>query len=247
MITGIIIDDMQKNVSMLVTLLQQYCPQVALLGTANNAAAGKKLIEDLNPQLLFLDIQMPYGNGFDLLNSLHEVRPEVIFITAYDQYAINAFRCAALDYLLKPVNIEDLENAVRKAEVRINERKVINNYELWLRNLNEKDIAKHTIAFTENGQQYIVQLMDIMYIIAEGSYTHIHAVNKVIVSTKNLKEFESMFPEKFFYRIHHGHMVNKTHVAKIQKGRGGTVVMKDGTTLEIAIRRKEDFLKMFRD
>ena len=247
MITAIIIDDMQKNVSMLVTLLQQYCPQVVLLGTANNATEGKKLIEDLNPQLLFLDIQMPYGNGFDLLNSLKDIRAEVIFVTAYDQYAINAFRYAALDYLLKPVNIEDLESAVQRAEIRIHEKKATNKYEVWLRNLNEKDIAKHTIAFSENGQQHILQLMDIMYIIAEGSYTHIHAVNKVVVSTKNLKDFESMFPEKFFHRIHHGHMVNKTHVAKIQKGRGGTVVMKDGKTLEIAIRRKDDFLKMFRE
>ncbi len=108
MITAIIVDDEQKNVSMLVSLLSGYCPQVAVLGTAGNAAGGRDLIEKLSPQLIFLDVEMPYGSGFDLLQSLPGLQSEVIFITAYDQYALNAFRYAALDYLLKPLNIDQL-------------------------------------------------------------------------------------------------------------------------------------------
>jgi two-component system, LytTR family, response regulator len=246
MITAIIVDDEQKNVSTLVSLLQQYCGQVTLLGTANSAAGGKKLIENLKPHLVFLDIEMPYGSGFDLLESLPGIEAEVIFITAFNQYALNAFRYAALDYLLKPVNIEELEDAVRRAEKRIREKTSVRNYDVLLRNLDEKDTAKQTIAFADKGQQYLVPLADIMYIVADGSYTHVHTANKTIVSTKNLKDFENMLPATVFCRIHHGHLVNKTHIAKIQKGRGGVVSMKDGTALEIAVRRKEDFLKMFR-
>ena len=246
MITAVIIDDEQKNVSMLVGLLQQYCPQTMLLGTANSAAEGKKVIENLKPQLVFLDIEMPYGNGFDLLQSLPGLEAEVIFITAFDQYAINAFRYAALDYLLKPVNIEELEDAVVRAEQRITEKNTIRNYELLLHNKEEPDPAKQTIALKDRGQQHMVQLSEIMYIIADGSYTHIHTLTRVIVSTKNLKELENMLPQTIFCRIHHGHIVNKVHIAKIQKGRGGSVTMKDGKALEVAVRRKDDFLKMIR-
>jgi len=246
MITAIIVDDVQKNVSLLVSLLQQYCPQVTLVGTANNAATGKQLITDLKPELVFLDIEMPYGSGFDMLQSLPSIDAEIVFITAFDQYAMNAFRFAALDYLLKPVNIEELEDAVRRAEQRIREKKTTRNYELLLRNLDEKDVTKQTISLIENGQQYLVQLADIKYIIADGSYTHVHTIHKVVVSTKNLKDFENMLPTAVFFRIHYGHIVNKGHIMKIQKGRGGTVVMKDSKELEISVRRKENFIKMFR-
>jgi len=244
MITAVIIDDEQKNVSMLTGLLQQYCRQVTLLGIANNSAAGKKLIEGLKPQLVFLDIEMPYGSGFDLLQSMPGTDVEIIFITAFSQYAINAFRYAALDYLLKPVNIQELEDAVERAKEKINGKNAIRNYELLLRNHDEKDASKQTISITDKGEQYLVQLADIMYIIADGSYTHIHTVNKVIVTTKNLKDFENMFPATIFCRIHHGHLLNKNHIAKVRKGRGGIVLMKDGRALEISIRRKEDFMKM---
>jgi two-component system LytT family response regulator len=246
MITAIIVDDVQKNVSMLISLLQQYCKQVSLLGTANSAAAGKRLIEDLHPQLIFLDIEMPYGNGFDLLHSLPGIDAEIVFITAFDQYALNAFRYAALDYLLKPINIDELESAVHRAEQRIKEKNAGQNYDLLLRNLEETNAEKQTIAFNDKGQQYLVQVADIMYIIADGSYSRVHTPNKQIVSTKNLKDFETMLPPAVFCRIHHGHMVNKMHIFKIQKGRGGVVLMKDGKELEIAVRRKEDFIKIFR-
>lgn len=231
---------------MLRSLLQQYCPQVTLLGTATSAATGKQMIEDLKPQLIFLDIEMPYGSGFEMLEAMPGLDAEIVFITAFDQYALNAFRFAALAYLLKPVNIDELEEAVRRAEQRIKEKKAAVNYEKLLRNIDETDISKQSMAFTDNGKEFLVKLIDIMYIIADGSYTHVHTTNKVVVSTKNLKDFETLLPDSIFCRIHNGHIVNKLHITKIQKGRGGTAVMKDGEKLEIAVRRKEDFLKMFR-
>lgn len=245
-ITAIIIDDELKNISMLRSLLHQYCPQVMLLGTATSAAAGKQLIGELKPQLVFLDIEMPYGNGFEMLESMPGLDAEIIFITAFDQYALHAFKYAALAYLLKPVNIDELEAAVKRAEQRIKEKNAAVNLEQLLKNIDESDISKQSIAFTDNGREFLIKIKDIMYIIADGSYTHVYTTGKVIVSTKNLKDFESILPESVFCRIHNGHIVNKTHITKIQKGRGGLVVMTDGQKLEIAVRRKEDFLKMFR-
>ncbi len=245
-ITAIIIDDELKNISMLRSLLQQYCPQVTLLGVATSAATGKNLIQDLKPELIFLDIEMPYGNGFEMLESMPDLESEIIFITAFDQYALHAFRFAALAYLLKPVNIDELEAAVKRAEQRIKEKKAAQNLEQLLRNIDETEISKQSIAFTDNGKEFLVKVTDIMYIIADGSYTHVHTTGKVIVSTKNLKDFELMLPDTIFCRIHNGHIVNKLHITRIQKGRGGIAVMKDGEKLEIAVRRKEDFLKMFR-
>lgn len=244
MITAIIVDDEPKNVSMLITLLQQYCPQVKLLGTANSALAGKKLVDDLSPQLIFLDIEMPYGNGFDMLQMLPGLQAEVVFITAFDQYAVNAFRYAALDYLLKPVNIDQLTDAVYRAEKRVAEKHTANNYELLLRNLDEKDVSRQTIMFSDKGEQHLVQLQDIIYIIADGSYCHIYTTSRTIVAAKNLKDFEGMLPASLFCRIHHGHIINKNLITKIKKGRGGSVIMKDGKELEIAVRKKDDFLKM---
>ena len=244
MITAIIIDDEWNNVAMLSGLLKTYCPQVSLLGSAESAAEGKKLIETLKPELILLDIEMPYFNGFDLLRSLPHIESEIIFITAFDQYAIDAFRYAALDYLLKPVNIELLELAVKRAVERIKEKTATRNFELLLHNLDKKETEQKAIILTEKGHEYFIHFADIKYIIADGSYTHIYTDNRTFVSTKNLVDFEDILPKSIFCRIHYGHIVNKKYIVKIQKGRGGAALMKDGRTLEIAVRRKEDFLKM---
>jgi two-component system LytT family response regulator len=246
MITAVIIDDEQKNVSMLRGLLGEYCPGVTIVGAAGSAASGRKLIEELKPQLIFLDVEMPYGSGFDMLRSMPGLKAEVIFITAYDQYALNAFRYAALDYLLKPVNIDQLQDAVRRAEIRVIEKNTVSNYQLLLSNLDEKDAYRQSIAIIDKGQQFFLKLSDIMYIIADGSYTHIHAVSRTFVTTKNLKDFEAMIPANVFCRIHHGHIVNRHYIVKIQRGRGGLVLMKDGRELEVAVRRKEEFVKMLK-
>ena len=158
MITAIIIYDEQKNVGTLTGLLRSYCPQVSVIGTGNSAANGKKLIEEHAPQMVFLDIEMPYGSGFDMVQSLPDIEAEIIFVTAFDQYAINAFRYAALDYLLKPVDIDQLTDAVARAEKRINEKSTVSNYKLLLKNLEEKDLSKQSIAITDKGQQHCVGL-----------------------------------------------------------------------------------------
>jgi len=246
MISAVIIDDEPKSVFTLNSFLHDYCPQVSIAGIANDAIAAKSLIEKVNPQLIFLDIEMPMGSGFDLLQSLRTIRFEIIFITAYNQYAINAFRFSALDYLLKPLRITELKQAVAKAEQRITEKRSTHDYELMLRNIGEQNTGKHKMAFTDKGIQYLVQLDKIMYCIASANYTQVYTPDKMFVSTRNLKEFEDMLPPELFFRIHHGHIVNINYIVKLQKGRGGRAIMNDGKELEIAVRRKDDFLKMFK-
>ncbi len=243
MIKAIIIDDERKSVFTLNSFLQEHCTEVGVAGTANSAKTGRELIDAVKPQLVFLDIEMPLGSGFDLLQSLPVIDFEIIFITAYNQYAINAFRFSAIDYLLKPLRISQLMEAVDKASKRINEKIKFRNYELLLLNMQEQRPGSQKLSFTDRGQQFLVSLEDIMYIIADGNYCHIHTAGKVFLSTKNLKEFDELLPDDLFCRIHHGHLVNMRFIAKTQKGRGGSVTMKNGTTLEVAVRRKEEFLK----
>jgi two-component system LytT family response regulator len=244
MITAIIIDDEWNNVTMLSGLLRNYCPDVTLLGTAESAKQGKILIETLQPELILLDVEMPYYNGFDLLRSLPKIDAEVVFITAFDQYAIDAFQYAALDYLLKPINIEQLQRTLARAILRVKEKLLARNYELLLNNLEKKETEQKAIIVSEKGEQYFIAFADIKYIIADGSYTCIHTDKRTFVSTKNLVDYEDILPNSIFCRIHNGHIVNKKHIVKVQKGRGGAALMRDGRELEIVVRRKDAFLKM---
>lgn len=246
MIKAIIVDDESKNISTLNKFLSDYCPQVKVISTANNISKAKELIEDQHPQLLFLDIEMPLGSGFDLLQSLECINFEVIFITAFNHYAINAFRFAAIDYLLKPVNISQLQEAVNRAEQRILEKNSFLNYELLLENLSTSNANEQQIILHDNNGHHIFKLKEILYCIAEGSYTAIHlSQGKVFISSKNLKEYESMLPENDFCRIHHGHIINIQHVQQVLRGRGGSVIMSDGKELEVSVRKKEAFLEWF--
>ena len=247
MITAIIVDDEMKSVSTLQKKLVDFCPEVTVIGTAENAQKAKELINEVKPQLVFLDVEMPYGSGFDLLKLFSVIDFEVIFITAFDQYALNAFRFSALDYLLKPVNISQLKEAVNKAQLRIEQKSSVENYKLLLQNLNEKDIGEQKIILTDYRGQHFFKLNDICYCIADGPYTEVHSINaKTFISSKNLKEFEDMLPKELFCRIHHGHIININHIAKILNGKGSIVLMKDGKELEIAVRRKESFLMIIK-
>lgn len=245
MISAIIVDDEQKNISTLSHLLMDLCPNVQVQAIADNADDAGKLILSLKPQLVFLDVEMPYGTGFDLLRSLPDIDFEVIFVTAFNQYAIDAFRYAAVDYILKPIDSDLLVDAVGRAEEKIMNSISARNYELLLKNLEEQNTGNQKIILSEIGKQHVLPISEIMYCIADGSYTKVFTVNRTFVSSKKLKEFELMLPATMFYRIHHGHLINMSYITNMQKANGNIVVMKDGKELEIAVRRKDDFMKAF--
>ncbi|MCU0335456.1 MAG: LytTR family DNA-binding domain-containing protein [Chitinophagaceae bacterium] len=244
---AVLVDDEAGSVAALDQLLQTYCPQLQVVGSAANPIEAKEVIEREVPDLVFLDIEMPYGNAFDLLDSIGEIKFEVIFVTAYNNYAIKAFRYAAADYLLKPISIDELVAAVDRVEKRRGHQEINNRVLSVLASVSGgADAFKKIILPTLEG--FLVEdVSKIMYLHAEGSYTYFYMADrrKLLVS-KNLKEFEDMLPEPTFCRIHHSSIININFVKKYYKGRGGEVEMEDGETILISTRKKSEFFSRFR-
>ena len=246
MINAVIIDDEPKNVRVLKNMLREFCPEVSLLGEANNSNEGKELIQQKKPQLVFLDIEMPYGNGFDLLNALMPIDFEVIFVTAFDKYMLQALKYSALDYLLKPVNIEELKVAVQHAEVRIKKNSINQQLTVLLDNFKKHDLGLKKIAVPNAEGFDFILIEDIVRCEAQGAYTRIFTRDsKKILVSKPLKEYENLLPENIFLRVHHSHLVNLNHIKKYNRGRGCYIEMDDVTAIEVATRRKDEFLSRF--
>ncbi|MDO9374127.1 MAG: LytTR family DNA-binding domain-containing protein [Bacteroidota bacterium] len=247
MIQAVIIDDEVNNVNSLRNLLTKFCPGVEVIGTADNANSGYDLIKAKAPELAFLDIEMPFGNAFDLLNRLGEINFEIIFITAFDRYAIKAFKYSALDYLLKPVDIDELQKAVEKVTLQVN-KKIANEKVLnLLQNMSAEKTATPKIAIAGINDTTFIQVQDITRLEAQKNYTLVHLVGgQKIMTTKNLGSYEELLPESSFCRIHHSHIVNLGFISKYKKGRGGHIVMEDGTDIEVSIRKKDAFLERFK-
>ena len=243
MINALIIDDEPKNIKVMKNMLKEFCPQVQLIGDANNSNDGKELIQQKNPELVFLDIEMPYGNGFDLLNALMPVDFEVIFVTAFDKYLLQALKYSALDYLLKPVNIDELKNAVQNAELRIRKYSINQQLNILLDNFKKQESGLKKIAIpTVDGFDFIL-IDDIIRCEAQGAYTRIYTANsKKILVSRPLKDYENLLPEDIFFRIHNSHLVNLNYIKKYNRGRGGFIELDDGTVIEVATRRKDEFL-----
>lgn len=240
---AIIVDDEQKSRSSLKKLLQDYCTGVEVKAEAANITEAALQIKTIQPDLVFLDVEMPYGTGFDLLQQLGEINFEVVFITAYSQYAINAFKYASVDYILKPVDINELKRAVERARGQMLNRQSIANYKLLLQQVQKQTDGDTRIYLSGTREQLLVKCSDITCCVADGSYTYVYMTDGTkFYSSRNLKQFVAELPASIFYRIHNGHTVNMNHITKIIKGHGGNVVMSDGRALEIAVRRKEDFL-----
>jgi len=246
MIDAIIVDDEPKNVKILKALLNEYCPEVRVVGEASSADEAANIINEKKPDVVFLDIEMPYGNAFDLLDKLKPVDFEIIFVTAFDDYTLKAFRYSAIDYLLKPVNIDELKAAVEKA----NSQKNLKNMNLQLNNLlfnlHKNADSPARIAITSQDGFSFVSINEIMRCEAKGNYTYIFTTDhQKHISSRNIKAYEDMLPSSIFFRIHHSHIINIGYVKKYHKGRGGTVEMEDGTMIEVATRRKNEFLALF--
>ena len=243
-INCIILDDEQKNVQLLSHMLAQHCPQVNVLAAETNARKGIGLIQELKPQLLFLDIEMPHLNGFDTLKHLEPVSFEVIFVTAYGKYAVEAFEHQAAGYVTKPVNTEKLVAAVNMAMQRI-EQKNINKNLFTLLEQNTRQAAPDKIPLSTSSGLMFVKIGDILYCESSGNYTHFFMQDeKKILVSRQLGEYEKLLPENFI-RIHDKYIINLQYIKEYIKGSGGEVVLENGKELPVASRRKEDFLARF--
>lgn len=246
MINALIVDDEPKNIRILNGLLEESCPEVKILGEAISAETAIPLIHEKNPDLVFLDIEMPYGNAFDLLDRIMPVNFEIIFITAFDDYTLKAFKYSALDYLLKPVSIDELQTAVRKAKERIRFKNINQQLQNLLFNINKPNASLQKIALPCNDGLVFVLLSDIIRFEAKGGYTHVHMTDgQKYISSRIIKEYEEILPEDIFFRIHNSHIINLNYVKKYHKGRGGVIEMSDSAVIEVATRRKDEFLARF--
>lgn len=243
MITAIIIDDEPKGRLALYQKLQAYCPEVEVLAQAEDGSQALVLIEKYRPQLIFLDIEMPKMNGFEMLNAIPEKNFHIIFTTAYDQYAIKAIKFAAFDYLLKPVDIEELMQAVLKIKDKATHQ---TKQQIELLQQNSMRFAKNQLnklAIPTLEGLLFYDIKDIVHLEATSNYTIIYFTdNTKITASKTLKEFDELLPENIFFRTHHSHIINLTFIKRYIRGNGGQIELKNGVVIEVSRRKKEAFL-----
>ena len=243
MTKAIIIDDEEDAREVLALALKKFCPEIDILALCESPEDGLKKINSLNPSLVFLDVQMPNMSGFDMLEKISEIDFEVIFVTAFDKYAIKAIKFSALDYLLKPIDVDDLVSAVER--VKQKQKGNSGHYTSLLNNVKHGQEKLERLAIPSDNEIILQKLDDIIYCAADGSYTVLHLTeNKRIIVSKNIKEFENILPETDFCRIHHATLVNLNHVVKYIRGEGGYVLVKNGDHLDVSRRKKEGFLKL---
>ena len=241
MIKTLIIDDDQANINTLQKMINLYCPQIDPCGTATNISDAYTLIRETQPTLIFLDIEMPNGNGFELLRKFERINFDVVFTTAYDQYALEALRREALDYLLKPIDIEALQQAVLKAEKKAHLPQNNTYWEKVLQGLNL--VANSKICIPVMDGMLFVNPKEIVRCEASGSYSNFFMVNgKKLTTSLRLKECEELLPEQYFFRTHHSHIINLNYMSRYVKGRGGYIVMEDNSMGELATRKKDAFM-----
>lgn len=244
MISALIIEDEERSARVLKNLLTEYCPEINLAGTCNSVKSALVDIPKLKPELLFMDVMLSDGNAFDILSNLKERNFEIIFTTAHDEFAIKAIKFSALDYIMKPVGIDDLKEAVKKIGKHSFEKLEAQRYDVLLQNIKSNTGRLQRIAVPTLEGHSFIDIKDIVRFEADGSYTNIFLVSKdKILVSRPIKEYDSMLASEGFFRIHHSHLINLSCVTKYVKGSGGQVIMIDGSAVEVALRRKDDFLK----
>lgn len=243
MLRAVIIDDIENIRKKNSTIIKMNCPSVTLIGEADSVESGVKLIKQLSPDLVFLDVEMPDGTGFDLLQKLKPFNFKVIFITGYEDFAVKAFRFSAIDYLLKPLDSDDLIEAVKKAESSLNKEIFDMKLSNLFANLERPKNLQNLILKTAD-RIYSVNIQDIVNCESDKNYTTFHFINapKLIVST-NLKEYETLLTPHNFFRTHQSHLINMAYFDHFIKTDGGnTIVMKNKITIPLSVRKKEEFM-----
>jgi two-component system LytT family response regulator len=241
----IIIDDEAPSRRALKIALTDYCASVKIVAIAETPQKGIESIIEHKPDLVFLDVQMPGMTGFDLLSHFREIDFDIVFITAHNHYAIKAIRFSALDYLLKPIQIDELMSAVQKAEEKKHKRHTNWQYKSLYENIRSNHNASGSIAVPSGDGLLFIRTENIIRCEAEGNYVVIYqcAKEKILI-TKTLGDIETMLDPAAFCRIHNSHLINLAHIKKYVKGEGGYVIMSDNCTVDVSRRKKEEFMRM---
>lgn len=245
-IRSIVLDDEQHCVDTLQWQLNKYVDDVEIVGIYTSPLEVLEYINNNEIDLLFLDIEMPGMNGFELLKKIKNVNFDVVFTTAYDEFAVKAFKASAIDYLLKPINKADLIAAVKKVSDKQETKILPEQMEIFFDSINNKSPLKERIAVSTQDGLLFVKVEEIMYCISDSNYTYIHlTTSKKILVSKTLKEIEAMLQDKGFLRIHNSHLINLQKIEKYVRGDGGYVIMDDKKMLNVSRSKKEQLLSIF--
>ncbi|MEM0993684.1 MAG: LytTR family DNA-binding domain-containing protein [Bacteroidota bacterium] len=238
----IIVDDEYKLREVMAMELREACPELVIVGSAGNIDEAYQLIKKQSPHIVFLDIAMPGGSGFDLLLRFEQIEFEVIFATGFNDYAIDALKVSAVDYLLKPIRTSELKTAVEKAKVRIEDRQKIERYHHLLHNIQHIGEQATKIALPGLEAYQYVAVYDIIRCEGWERYTRIHLKDgTILVSSYSIGTFKNMLENYDFYSVHRSHLVNTQWIDRYRKE--GIVVLLDGTEIPVSRRRREDFLR----
>lgn len=246
LVKAVIIDDEEDAVNFIHSILNEFCPDIEIAGTAHSVDEGVNTILKTKPEIVFLDVEMPNGTGFDLLERFNKIDFEIIFITAYNHYAIKAIKYSAVDYILKPINIEELVEAIQKVVINRKSNIDKSNYDFLLQNLQSNTPKKLAIP-TRIGLEYI-STDDIVRIEADRSYSNVFLTeNKKVMVSRNLVEFQELLITKNFFRCHNSHLVNLDHVKLYSRTDGGYLVMSDNSQVPISRSKKDIFVSKMKD
>src|SRR5476651_475523 len=242
MLKAIIIDDEPKGRNILLQLITLHFPQVKVVATGASADEGLNLIDMHKPDVVFLDVEMPGKTGFDMLKEIGDIDFKVIFVSAHNHYALNAIKLSALDFLLKPVDMEDLGKAIQRLNApNVHSARQVPNL---LQQIQQPKSNFGKIAIASVNAIEFVNISDIIYCKADNVYTDVHLRDSTITATKNLKDFDDILSAHSFFRVHHSYLINMNHIKKYIKGEGGTVIMNNDAEIEVSRRRKAAFLEL---
>lgn len=245
MIKAVIVDDERRGREALSNMIKEFCPQLTVMEAVDSVSSAMEAIQAHQPDLVFLDVELKSETGFDLLEKMMPIDFEVIFTTAYEHYALKAIKFSAIDYILKPIGVDDLKEAVKKVEEKLSSKSLTDNFDILLKNIRNSNKKQHKIALSTSDGYIFTEVSDILYCRADGNYTYFHIKNngKILVS-KNIKEYEGLLNEHNFFRIHRSYLINMDEVKKYVRGEGGYVIMSDESTLDVSKRRKEQFISL---
>jgi two-component system LytT family response regulator len=244
-ITSVIVEDEAAAMAALENYLRKFCPQVEVIGTAQNSREAIALLQELRPQLVFLDVEMPFGNAFDVLDGCQDLQFETIFVTAFSEYSLKALNQSAAYYLLKPVSIEELILAVNKVQQQLQQKQWLNRNRIIMENVRESNPGMQQVILPTLEGFDVVKMGEIVRLKGNGNFTDVYLTNgsKKMVC-RFLKHFAEMLPHPFV-RVHKSHIVNIHYVQSYHKGAGGYVNLNDGTAVEVSPAYKDNLLKAF--
>jgi len=244
--TAIIVEDEESGRETLKNYLASYCPEVTLLGMADSVKTGVELVHKTKPDIVFLDVEMPFGNGFDLLEQVGECNFEVVFVTAFSNYAIKALNLSASYYILKPVDIDELIEAVQKIKQNKLKSNQPDHTKILIENLKNVNKLSKKITLPILDGFEVISLSDIIRCEAQDNFTEFHLLNgKKLLICRTLKFYEECLTEFDFVRVHKSHLINISFVTKYTKGKGGYITMSDNTHVEVSPTKKDEFLGKF--